>query len=323
MKIARRRFLQVAAGAAALPAIARAQTGYPARPVRLIVGQAPGSNPDITARLIGQYLSERLGQQFIVDNKPGAGQNIGAEAAIRSPPDGYTLFLATAANAGNATLYSNLGFNFVRDTVAIASVQRGPNIMETTPSFPARSIPEFIAYARANPGKINMATGGVGTTPHLAGELFKAMAGVNLQHVPYRGSTPAITDLIGGQVDVMFDVLGSSIGHVNAGKLRALGVTSLTRSAALPDVPTVAEFLPGFEVDSWSGIVAPRNTPAGIVEKLNKEINAGLADPKIAAQLADLGVTPVRMTPSEFGKHIADETEKWGKIILAAGIKAD
>ena len=325
MKLPRRHFLRLGGAASAAGLLARPALAldYPTRPVRIIVGQAPGSNPDIIARLIGQWLSERLGQQFIVDNRPGAGQNIGAEAVVRAPADGYTLLLATAANTGGATLYGDLGFNFVRDTIAIGSVQRGLNIMEVNPSFPARSIPEFIAYARANPGKINMASSGAGATPHLAGELFKSMAGVNLQHVPYRGSTPALTDLIGGQVDVMFDVLGSSIEHIHSGKLRALGVTSPARSAALPDVPAVAEFLPGFEVSSWSGIVGPRNTPAEIVERLNREINAGLADPKIAARLADLGSSPAPMTPSEFGKRIADETEKWGKVIREAGIKAN
>ena len=325
MKLPRRHFLRLGGAASAAGLLARPALAldYPTRPVRIIVGQAPGSNPDIIARLIGQWLSERLGQQFIVDNRPGAGQNLGAEAVVRAPADGYTLLLATAANTGGATLYGDLGFNFVRDTIAIGSVQRGLNIMEVNPSFPARSIPEFIAYARANPGKINMASSGAGATPHLAGELFKSMAGVNLQHVPYRGSTPALTDLIGGQVDVMFDVLGSSIEHIHSGKLRALGVTSPARSAALPDVPAVAEFLPGFEVSSWSGIVGPRNTPAEIVERLNREINAGLADPKIAARLADLGSAPAPMTPAEFGKRIADETEKWGKVIREAGIKAD
>jgi tripartite-type tricarboxylate transporter receptor subunit TctC len=324
MKFPRRRFLRLAAGAAVLPAVSRfamAQT-YPSRPVRIIVGQAAGSPPDIIARLIGQILSERLGQQFIVENRPGAGQNIGAEAAIRSPPDGYTLLLATAANVINATLYDNLNFNFIRDTAPVAGALRTPNIMVVNPSLPARTIPEFIAYAKANPGKLNIGTGGKGTTTHLGGELFKIMAGVDLVLVPYRGSTPAVTDLLGGQVQVMFDVLSSAIEHIKTGRLRALAVTGATRSAVLPDVPAVSEFLPGFEVSGWSGVVAPAKTPAEIIDRLNKEVNAGLADPKIAARLANLGAGMMgAMTPAEFGKFMIDQTEKWAAVIRAANIK--
>jgi tripartite-type tricarboxylate transporter receptor subunit TctC len=325
MKLLRRQFLHLAAGAATLPAlshVAGAQV-YPTRPVRIIVGQAAGSTPDIVARLMGQWLSERLGQQFIIDNRPGAGQNIGAEAVVHAPPDGYTLLYSTAANATNATLYDKLSFDFIRDTAPIAGCIQVPNVMEVTPSVPAKSVPEFIAYAKANPSKINMASSGNGTSPHLAGELFMLMAGVNMLHVPYRGSTPALTDLLGGRVQVMFDVLPSSIAHIKAGELRALAVTTATRSAALPDVPTVSEFVPGFEVSSWGGLVAPAKMPTEIVIRLNKEINAALADPKIATRLADLGGVTMPMTPSEFGKLIVDETEKWAKVIKSAGIKPD
>jgi tripartite-type tricarboxylate transporter receptor subunit TctC len=277
----------------------------------------------MTARLLGQWLSERLGQQFIIDNRPGAGQNIGAEAALRSPPDGYTLLYATTANTINASLYDKLSFNFVRDSAPIAGSIRQSNVMVVNPSLAAKSVPDFIAYAKANPGKINMASSGNGTTPHLSGELFKAMTGVEMLHVPYRGSTPALTDLIGGRVQVMFDVLGSSIGHVKSGGLRALAVTTAARSPALPDVPTVGEFVAGYEVSSWSGFVAPTGTPVAVINTLNKEMTAALADPKVAARLAELGGEPMPMTPAEFGKLIANETEKWAKVIEAAKIKPD
>jgi tripartite-type tricarboxylate transporter receptor subunit TctC len=325
MKLPRRTFLHLAAGAAALPAVspvARAQT-YPTRTVRLIVGFPAGSAADIIARLIGQRLSERLGQPFVIENRPGAGSNIGTEVVVRAPPDGYTLLYVANTNAINGTLYEKLNFDFIRDIAPVAGTNRSPLVMEVNPSFPAKRVPEFIAYAKANPGKINMASAGNGTTTHMAGELFKLMAGVNLTHVPYRGSPQATTDLLGGQVQVMFDVMASSIEHIKAGELRALAVTTARRSDALPDTPTVGEFVPGYEAISWGGIGAPKNTPAEIVEKLNKEINAGLADPNMKTRLADLGTEPLPMTPAEFGKLIADDTQKWGKVIRAANIKPD
>jgi tripartite-type tricarboxylate transporter receptor subunit TctC len=325
MKLPRRRFLYLAAGAAALPAVSRiasAQT-YPARPVHIVVPFAAGASPDIVARLMGQWLSERLGQPFIIENRPGAGSNIGTEAVIRSASDGYTLLLAPTASAINATLYNNLHFNFIRDTSPVAGCVRLPNVMEVNPSVPAKTVPEFIAYAKANPGKINFGSGGNGTTLHLTGELFKMMAGINMVHVPYRASPQALTDLIGGQMQVMFDAIPTSIVHIKAGKLRALAVTTATRSAVLPDVPAVGEFVAGYEASSWFGVVAPKNTPNDIIDKLNKEINAGLADPKMKARLADLGAVPVPMTPAEFGKFIAEETEKWGKVVKFSGAKVD
>lgn len=325
MKLPRRRFLRLAAGAVALPAvssIASAQT-YPTGPVHLIVGFAAGGPTDITARLLGQWLSDRLGQQFIIENRSGAGSNIATEAVVRAPPDGYTLLLIGTTNATNATLYDNLNFNFIRDIAPVAGIMRAQGVLVVNPSFPAKTVPEFIAYAKANPGKINMATAGNGSPPHIYGELFKAMAGVDLAQVPYRGGAPALTDLLGGQVQVMFESVLSSIAYIRAGKLRALAVTSGTRSAALPDVPTVGEFVPGYEASGWFGIGAPKDTPAEIVGKLNREITAGLADPKIKERLAALGGVPMPMTPAEFGKLIADETEKWGKVIRAANIKAD
>ena len=325
VKVPRRQFLHLAAGAAALPAvsrIARAQT-YPTRPVRIIVGFAAGGPTDIAARLIGQWLSERLGQQFVIENRPGAGSNIGTEAVVRAPPDGYTLLLVGTPNAINATLYDNLNFNFIRDIAPVASIMRAQGVMVVNPSVPAKTVPEFIAYAKANPGKINMASAGNGSPPHISGELFKLMAGVNMVHVPYRGGGPALTDLLGGQVQVMFEPDVSSIEYIRAGKLRALAVTTATRSEALPDIPTVGEFVPGYEASGWYGVGAPKDTPAEIVDKLNREINAGLADPKIKERLADLGGVPMPMTPAEFGKLIADETEKWGKVIRAANIQAD
>ena len=321
----RRRFLHLAAGAAALPAlsrIARAQT-YPSRPVRWVVPFPPGGVTDIVARLMGQWLSERLGQPFVIENRPGAGGNIGAEAVVKATPDGYTLYLSSSPNAISATLYDNLNFNFIRDIAPVASISISPLVMEVNPSVPAKTVPEFVAYAKANSGKLNMASNGNGTTSHLAGELFKMMTGINMLHVPYRGAAPALTDLIGGQVQVMFDVMASSIEHIRAGKLRALAVTTATRSEALPDVPNVGEFLPGFEASAWQGVGVPKNTPTEIVDKLNKEINAGLADPKIKARLADLGNIGLALSPADFGKLIADETEKWSKVVKFSGAKPD
>ena len=325
MKLPRRRFLHLAAGAAALPAlsrIARAQA-YPSRPVRLIVPIAPAGASDITARVIGQWLSERLGQQFIIENRPGGGGNIGTEAVVRAPADGYTLLMVGSYNATNAAFYDKLNFNFIRDIAPVAGIIRGPYVMVVNPSVPAKSIPEFIAYAKANPRKLNMASAGNGTASHVAGELFKMMAGVDMVHVPYRGGGPAVTDLIAGQVQVMFPTTVASIEYIRAGRLRALAVTAATRSDALPDIPTVGEFVPGYEASTWYGVGAPKATPAEIVEKLNKEINAGLADSKIKARLADLGGDVLALSPADFGRLIADETEKWGKVILAVNIKPE
>jgi tripartite-type tricarboxylate transporter receptor subunit TctC len=325
MKLPRRTFLYLTAGAAALPAvsrIARAQA-YPTRPVRIIVGFPPAGGADIVARLIGQWLSERLGQQFIVENRPGAGSNIGTEAVVRAPPDGYTLLLVTSPNAINATLYDKLSFNFTRDIAPVAGLTRDPNVMEVNPSVPVKTVPEFIAYAKANLGKINMASAGNGTGGHVAGELFKMMTGVNMVHVPYRGAGPALTDLIGGQVQVMFDVMTSSIEHIRAGKLRALAVTSSTRSEALPDVPTMGEFVPGYEASNIRGVGVPRNTPAEIIDWLNKEINAGLADPKMKARFADLGATVLAGSPADFGRLMAEEVEKWAKVVKFSGARPD
>src|SRR5262245_54738137 len=317
MKLPRRRFLRLAAGAGALPAatrIARAQA-YPTRTVRIVVGTVAGATPDIVARLVGRWLSDRLGQPFVIENRPGAGGNIGAEVVVRASPDGYTLHLAAAANAINATLYSNLNFNYLRDTTPVAGFARTPLVMEVNPSVPAKTIPEFIAYAKANPGKLNMASGGNGTPQHVSGELFNMMAGVTMQHVPYRGAAPALADLIGGQVQVMFDTIPASIDFIRAGKLHPLAVTSATRLDVLPDLPPIGDFLPGYEATSWSGVTAPRGTPAGIVEKLNQEINAAFADPKMRARVGDLGSTPLPGSPAEFGKLIADETGKWAKVV--------
>jgi tripartite-type tricarboxylate transporter receptor subunit TctC len=325
MKLPRRKFLRLAAGAAALPAVSHfawAQT-YPTRPVRLVVGFPPGGGTDIIARLIGEWLSERLGQQLVIENRPGAGSNIATEGVVRAAADGYTLLLVSAAHAINATLYDRLNYNFLRDIAPVAGVIRVPNLMEVNPSLPPKSVPEFIAYAKANPGKVNYASGGNGTAQHLSGELFKMMTGVVMVHVPYRGDAPALTDLIGGQVQVMFGSIPPSVEHIRAGKLRALAVTTATRSEALPDIPTVSDFVPGYEASAWYGIGAPRNTPAEIVDKLNKEINAALSDPKIKARLADLGGTVLSGSPADFGKLIADETEKWGKVIRAANIKPE
>jgi tripartite-type tricarboxylate transporter receptor subunit TctC len=321
----RRRILQSAASVAAAQAISRiawAQV-YPSRPVRIMVGAAPGGAFDILARLIGQRLSERLGQPFIIENRSGAGSNIAAEAVVNAPADGYTLLLVSSANAINATLYEKLSFNFIRDIAPVASIVRQPQIMLVNPSFPAKTVPEFIAYAKANPGRISMASAGNGTGPHLAGELFKIMAGVNIVHVPYRGGAPALTDLIGGQVQVMFIGPIEVVEHIKSGKLRALAVTTATRSEMLQDLPTVGDFVPDFETSTWFGIGAPKAAPAEIISKLNKEINVVLADPKIKARLSDLGATILAGSPADFGKLITDETEKWGKVIHAANIKAD
>jgi tripartite-type tricarboxylate transporter receptor subunit TctC len=325
MKLVRRRFLHLAASAAALLAVSRIALAldYPARPVRIIDGFPPGGASDIVARLTAQWLSQRLHQQFIVENRPGASSNIAAEEVVQAPADGYTLLLVTATNAINATLYDHLSFNFIRDVAPVAGIVRVPNVMVINPSVPADTVPAFIAYAKANPGKINMASGGVGTPVHVAGELFKAMAGVNLVHVPYHGDAPALVDLVGGQVQVMFDLLSASIAFIRSGKLRALAVTTATRSQALPNVPTIAEFLPGYEASSWEALGAPRGTPSEIVGRLNKEINAGFADPTFTARLADFGGVPLAGSPADFGKFMAAETEKWGKVIKFAGIKAD
>jgi tripartite-type tricarboxylate transporter receptor subunit TctC len=325
MKLPRRQFLHLAAGAAALPAlssVARAQA-YPSRPVRLIVPLAPAGASDITARLIGQWLSERLGQQFVIDNRPGGGGNIGTEVVVRAPADGYTLLLVGSFNATNAALYHKLNFNLIRDIAPIAGVFRGALVMLVHPSVPARSVPELIAYAKANPGKIDLASAGIGSVSHLAGELFKAMAGVNLVHVPYRGGGPAVNDLLGGQVQVYFASTPASIEYIKAGRLRALSLTTATRSEALPDIPTVGEFVPGYEATVWYGIGAPRATPAEIVDRLNKEINAALADPRMKARIVDLGGDVLALSPADFGRLIADETEKWGKVIRAANIKLE
>ena len=325
MKLPRRNFLQLAAGAAALPAvsrIARAQA-YPTRPVRLIVPVAPAGASDITARLIGQWLSERLGQPFIIENRPGAGSNIATEAVVRAPADGYTLLLVGTFNAVNATLYDKLNFNFIRDVAPVATLYYVPNVMAVHPSFPAKTILEFIAYSKSNPGKVNMGSGTTGASMHMSGELFKIMAGIDMVPVPYRGAGPALTDLLAGQVQVSFPTIPSSIEHIRTGKLRALAVTTAKRSDALPSIPTVGEFLPGYESSAWYGVAAPKNTPAEIIDKLNKEINASLADPKIKARLADFGGTPLVGSPADFGKLIADETEKWGKVVRAANIKPD
>jgi tripartite-type tricarboxylate transporter receptor subunit TctC len=325
MKLPRRNFLHLAASAAALPAVSRIAwaQAYPSRPVRVIVPFAPAGTTDILARLIGQWLSERLGQQFVIDNRPGSGGNIGTEAVVRAPADGYTLLLVGGWNAINATLYDKLNFNFLRDIMPVASIGGAPYVMVINPSLPAKTVPDFIAYAKANPGRVNMASAGTGAPSHVSGELFKMMAGVNMVHVPYRGGGPAVTDLLGGQVQVMFVPPPTSIEHIRSGKLRALAVTTATRSDALPDIPTVAEFVPGYEASNWYGVGIPKNTPAEIIDKLNKEINAGLADPKLRARLADLGGTVLAGSPADFGKLIADETEKWGKVVKFVGIKAD
>jgi tripartite-type tricarboxylate transporter receptor subunit TctC len=325
MELPRRRFLHLTAVAAALPAalrIAWAQA-YPSRPVRIIVGFTPGGAFDIAARLIGQWLSERLNQPFIVENRPGGGTNIATEAVVRAPADGYTLLLGGAVNAVNATLYEKLNFDFIRDIAPVAGVIRFPNVMEVKPSFAAKTVAEFIAYAKANPGKVNMASSGNGTTQHLSGELFKMMAGVNLTHVPYRGAPQAVSDLLSGHVQVSFDPLPASIELIRSGKLRALAMTTATRSDALPDVPTIGEFVPGYEASGWNGVGAPKNTPIETILKLNQEINAGLADPRIRSRFAELGGMVLAGSPTDFGKLIAEDTEKWAKVIKFAGIKPE
>jgi tripartite-type tricarboxylate transporter receptor subunit TctC len=325
MNLPRRQFLHLAAGTAALPAlarIARAQT-FPARPVRIIVGLAPGGGTDIVARLIGQWLSERLGQSFVIENRPGAAGNIATEAVVNASPDGYTLLAISPGAAINASLYDKLNFDFLRDIAPVAGIIRVANVMAVTPSLPVKTVPEFIAYAKANPDKISYGSAGVGSSNHLSGELLKMMAGVAMVHVPYRGAAPALTDVIGGQVQAIFSSVTSTVEYIKAGKVRALAVTSTTRSQVLPDVPTVADFVPGYEASNWWGIGAPKATPAAIVDLLNKEINAAFADPKIKARLADLGGPPLAGSPADFGKLIADETAKWGKVIRAANIKAE
>ena len=325
MTLSRRRFFYVMAGAASLRAASRfawAQA-YPSRPVRLIVGFGAGGAPDILARLIGQWLSERLGQQFIVENRPGAGSNIATEAVVHAPTDGHTLLLASMGNAVNVTLYGNLNYDFLRDLAPVAGISREPLGMEVHPSFPAKSVPEFIAYAKANPGKISYASAGSGTSLHMAGELFKMMAGVDMVHVPYRSSAAALTDLLGGQVQMLFSPLPSSIEYVRTGRLRALATTGAARSSALQDTPIVGDFLPGYEASAWYGVCAPGNMSAEIVDKLNREINAGLADAKLKERLAEFGSSPFVASPSEFGKHLAEQTEKWGRVVKAANLRAE
>jgi tripartite-type tricarboxylate transporter receptor subunit TctC len=325
MKIVRRTFLHLAAGAAVLPSVshtAKAQA-YPSRPVRIVVGFAAGGPTDIIARIIGQWLSDRFSQQFIIENRPGAATNIATEAVVNAPPDGYTLLLASTSGAVNATLYEKLSFNFIRDIAPVAGIVRVPNVLEVNLSIPVKTVPEFIAHAKANPGKLNFVSGGAGTSAHMAGELFKMMAGVNMVHVPYRGSAPALTDLIGGQVQVMFDALPSSIGHIRTGKLRALALTTAARSEALPEIPTVGDFVPGYEATSFFGIGAPKNIPAEIAERLNKEINVGLADPQMKARLADVGGIVLPGSRADFGSLLAEETEKWAKVVKFSGAKPD
>ncbi len=323
MKLPRRRFLQLASAAAAVPAmpsVAGAQS-YPTRPVRVVVGYPAGGPSDITARLIAQYLSERLGQQFIIENRSGAASSIAAETVVRAPADGYILLMANAANAINATFYNNLTFNFVRDIAPVGGISLNPYILELNPSVPARSVPEFIAYARENPGKINFGSGGIGAPNHMAGELLKVKTQVDMVHVPYRGEASALTDLISGSLQVLFGILAASTEHIRAGRLRALAVTSATRMPALPDIPTISEFVPGYEASQWYGIGAPKDTPVEIIEKLNKEIIAAVHDQKLNARLAEFGSLPLQMTPSEFGRFIVDETEKWAKVVQLARLK--
>ena len=325
MKLSRWNFLHLAAGAAAVLAMPRVASAldYPTRPVRIIVGFPPGGGVDIAARLVGQWLSERLGQSFVVENRPGAASNVATEAVVRAAPDGYTLLLAFSVNAINATLYDNLKFNFIREIAPVAAIIREPDVMVVNPSVPAVTVAEFIAYAKANPHKLNMGSGGTGTPSHVIGELLKMMTGTDLVHVPYRGISPALTDLLGGQVQIMFASTSSSIGYIKTGRLRALAVTTTTRSEQLPDVPTVADFVPGFEASIWYGVGAPETTPAEIIAKLNKQINAGLAEPTLKARFADLGGTVITGSPADFAKLIADDTEKWAKVIKFANIKPE
>jgi tripartite-type tricarboxylate transporter receptor subunit TctC len=322
MELGRRRLLALAAAAAATTGsrVARADA-YPSRPVHWIVGFAPGGSTDILARVIGQYLAEKLGQAFIIENRPGAGSNIATEVVVNAPPDGYTLLMISPAHAVNATLYDKLAYNFLRDIAPVAGISREANVMVVSPSFPATTVPAFIAYAKANPGKVNMASSGVGTSVHVAGELFNMMAGIKMTHIPYRGAGPAITDILGGQVQVMFAAMPSAFEHVKAGRLRALAVTTAARLATLPDVPAVGEFLPGYEASSWYGIGAPRTTPGEIIDTLNRTMNAGLVDPRLKARLGELGGMMLSGTPAEFGKLMADETEKWAKVVKFSGAK--
>jgi tripartite-type tricarboxylate transporter receptor subunit TctC len=325
MRLHRRKFLQLAACAAALPAAQRTAwaQAYPTQAVRIVVPVAAGGLNDVTARLIGQWLSEHLGQQFFIENRPGAGTNIGTEAVVRASPDGYTLLIAGSTAAINATLFEQLNFVFLRDTAPIASIVRVPQLMQVTPSLPVKSVPEFIAHAKANPGKIAMGSGGNGSPAHVIGEYFKLMTGTDLTHVPYRGAAPAVTDLLGGQIQVAFTEMATSLGHVRSGKLRALAVTTAARTEALPDVPTLGEFIPDFEASQWVGLVAPRDTPSAIIGKLNSEINAALGDARMKARFADLGGVVLPGSPADFGKLIRDETEKWAKVIRAANIRLD
>jgi tripartite-type tricarboxylate transporter receptor subunit TctC len=325
MKPRRRQFLHLAAGVAVLPAMsrfARAQT-YPTRPVRLIIGYPPGGSADMTARLMGQWLSERLGQTFVIESRPGAATNIATEAVVHAPPDGYTLLLVAPANAINVTLYEKLNYNFVHDIAPVAGLIRFPNVMEVNPSVPAKTVPEFIAYAKANPGKLNMASSGNGSTIHVSGELFKMMTGISMIHVPYRGGAPALTDMISGQVQVMFDNVPTSIEFIRAGKLRPLAVTTAQRSEVLPDLPTVADFVPGYEASAWYGVGAPKGTPAEIIDKLNSEINAILANPKTKSRFAELGASLIGGSPADFGRLVVEETDKWGKVVRFSGAKPD
>ena len=325
MKLLRREFLKLAAGVAAAPAFAQlaAADDYPTRPVRIIAGFAAGGGVDVTARLIGQWLTDRLGQSFVIENRPGAGGNIGTEAVVNAAPDGYTLLLATVPNAVNASLYEKLSFNFIRDIVPVAGIIRVPMVILLNPSVPAATVAEFISYAKANPDKVNMASAGNGSAPHMAGELFKMMAGVNLVHVPYRGQGPALTDLLGGQVQVLFAATPGTTEYITTGKLRALAVTSASRAEMLPELRTVGDFVPGYEASQWYGIGAPSNTPVEIVDKLNKEINAAIADPAMKARFAAIGGEPIPGSPAQFGKLISEETEKWGRVVRAAGIKPE
>jgi tripartite-type tricarboxylate transporter receptor subunit TctC len=325
MRLPRRGFLRLAGAAVALPAVSRIASAqaYPSRPIRVIIGYTPAGSADITARLMGQWLSERLGQTVVIENRPGAGTNLATESVVRAPADGYTLLLVAPANAINATLFDKLNHNFMRDIAPVAGINRFANVMEVNPAVPAKTVPEFIAYAKANPGKLSMASSGAGSTIHMSGELFKMMTGIQMTHVPYRGSAPALTDMISGQVQVMFDNIPSSIEHIRAGKLRPLAVTGTTRSDLLPDIPMVADYLPGYEASAWYGFGAPRGTPPEIIEKLNKTVNDILADPAVKKKFADMGATLIVSAPADFGKYVAAETEKWGKVVKFSGAKPD